>query len=110
MFSVINNGAIIGLCDIPNYIKVKDGIFISTDKDNAEGVAIGGSVYMFADNTIVKQLDGSEVVFNTDVKVKIVSGELEDTEDALCEASEDLDTRLSDIEDALCELSEMEVE
>lgn len=32
---------------------------------------------------------------------------IDDTQDALCEASEDFDSRIADIEDALCELTEV---
>ena len=41
----------------------------------------------------------------TPVKDKIET-DIVDTQDALCEASEDFDHRIADIEDALCELTE----
>lgn len=106
MYAIINHGAIVGLCDTPNYIRVKDGIYTNAKKENAEGVAIGGVAYMFNDTTLIKVVDGGEITFTNEVKISNVNGELNDTEDALCEASEDFDQRIADIEDALCELTE----
>lgn len=38
-----------------------------------------------------------------------LESDIAETQDALCEVSEDFDQRIADIEDALCDLSEMEV-
>lgn len=40
--------------------------------------------------------------------IEPVKGNINDTQDALCEVSEDIDIRLAEIEDALCELTEEE--
>ncbi len=39
---------------------------------------------------------------------KVITGDIADTQDAVCELSEDLAQRIADIEDALCELTEEE--
>ena len=106
MYAIIYQGDIVGFCDNPNYIRVKDGINTNAKKENAEGVAIGGHAYFFKDGALIKEVDGGEISFANEVKIGEVNGELDDTEDALCEISEDLDQRIADIEDALCELTE----
>lgn len=106
MYAVIDKGNVIGMCETPRYIRVKHGIYVDTKKEKAEGVAIGGKAYLFKDGVLLSEVDGWEIVFSGNVKLSEVNEGLQDTQDALCETTTDLDQRIADIEDALCELTE----
>ena len=105
MISIVNNGAIVGLCDAPRYVKVNDyGVYSETDAEDATHVAVGGVAYGL-DETVVTEVDGGEIAFGHSEKILNVDADVADTQDALCILSEDVEARLADMEDALCEMS-----
>lgn len=61
MYLISNQDGIIGLCDQPNYVKDKNGVFINCKENEADGVAFGGTVYGVSD-VAVKRIDGGLIV------------------------------------------------
>ena len=53
-----------------NYIRKHDsGVYLLTDVNHAEGVAYRGTPYLFADGTIVCEVDAGETVHTTEKTV-----------------------------------------
>ena len=107
MFQIIYEGEVIGLCDKPRYINKKKGIWVECKKDKAEAIAFKSVAY---EGARAKEVDGSEYAFEQTQRIDSAADDIVDTQDALCEATDDISERLADIEDALCELTEQEEE
>lgn len=105
MFSVVRNGEVIGLCDKPRYVKSRNGVYVEALELCATHVAIGGTAYPLTEAHVVK-VDGGEYAFKESARLDETRESVGDTQDAVCEASADIESRVADIEDALCELSE----
>lgn len=103
MFQIIYKGEVIGLTDKPRYVRKKHGIYVECSEKKAEAIALKSVAYKGA---IAKEVDGSEYVFEQSERITATESGVADTQDALCEASDEFDQRITDIEDALCELSE----
>lgn len=108
MFAIVHNGDVIGLCDTPRYVKLKNNVYIECNEAEAEYVAFAGTAYDLKDNTFVKTIDGSEFAFNESIKLEGACVDVTDSQDALCILSEDIEERLAEIEDALCEITKEE--
>lgn len=109
MYAIINNGEIKGFCDTPRYIRSKNGIYVNTRKDNAEGVAIGGEAYRL-ENTLIKEVDGSEVVFSESVKLKDAEDNIRTTEQEITDLeieSMEQEQAITDHDIAIMELQEI---
>ncbi len=104
MFSVVFNGEVKGLCDEPNYVKQKDGIWINCNKSDHEAIAIGGVAY---EGAIVKQHDGGDVVFGQGIALDEAAGRIELNAsgiDGLAEIVEIQNEALNDLATAINEL------
>lgn len=64
MYVIVSNGEVVGLCDEPNYIRKKDGIWIEARADEAEAIAIGGNAYELENGAFAKKIDGGTYTFN----------------------------------------------
>ena len=107
MYAIVHDGAVISLCDEPRYVRLVDEVWVEAKEAAAERVAVGGELYQLRD-VLIRKVDGSEFVFGESIKLEAAEGNITDTQDALCEATEDFEQRIADIEDALCEITEME--
>lgn len=58
MKEIIANGEIIALVDKPRYVKIKktSGAYIQCDKEEAEAVAVSGTLYNLPGNTNIKHI------------------------------------------------------
>lgn len=117
MYAIISNGNLVSLCEYPNYIKKNNtGVYISTNEDDAIGIAVCGNLYNIngyenikdAPQAIVVEHNTSDFVFKNMVTIKKNEETHNNTiaaiEDAMCEIDTLSSERLSSIEDALCEL------
>ena len=54
------------LTEKANYIRVhKNGVYLLTDADHAEGVAYAGTPYLFKDGAMCCEVDGGNVIEET---------------------------------------------
>ena len=69
MYKIITHTGETHLTEKPNFIrKHKNGCFVLTDEDHAEGVAYHGTPYLFKDGAMVCEVDDYEVVTQEDTK------------------------------------------
>lgn len=118
MYAIISNGNLVSLCEYPNYIKKNNrtGVYVSTDEEDAIGIAVCGNLYNINGNenikdapqAIVVEHDTSDFVFKNMITIEKNEDNHNNTiaaiEDAMCEMDTLSSERLSSIEDALCEL------
>lgn len=107
MYAIIKGSEVISLCDEPRFVRDKDGIWVESDQEHADKVAVGNENYGL-DEIYIREVDGAEYVFGESVKLASAQTDIVDTQEALCEASGDFEQRIADLEDALCDLSIME--
>ena len=108
MFAIVHCGEIIGLCDTPRFVKLRNGVYVECDKAEAGYVAFAGTAYDLKGDTFVKPVDGSEFAFKESIKLEGACTDVADSQDAICILSEDIEERLAEIEDALCEITKEE--
>ena len=63
MYEIRKDGGVIALTEKPNYIRVnrKNGVYLLTDVNHAEGVAYHGTPYLFKDGAMCCEVDGGEL-------------------------------------------------
>ena len=107
MYAIIKDNEVISLCDKPRFVRDKDGIWVESDREHADMVAVADHNYEL-NEVFIREVDGSEYVFGESIKLATAQTDIVDTQEALCEASGDFEQRIADLEDALCDLSMME--
>ena len=66
MYRIITPTGETFLTEKVNYIRVhKNGVYLLTDVNHAEGVAYHGTPYLYADGTQVHEVDGGELTTET---------------------------------------------
>lgn len=105
MYSVVNGGEVIGFCDKPRYVRSKNGIYVEVAKEDATHVAIGGVAYDL-EETFVREVDSGEITFHQNERLTDVKTGVDDSQDAICALSEEMESRIADVEDAICALTE----
>ena len=66
MYKIITNTGETHLTEKPTFIrKHENGCFVLTDEAMAEGVAYGGTPYLFADGAICYEVDAGELTTET---------------------------------------------
>ena len=95
MYEVIkkDSGQRIAICEQPRYVLRNElsGAFIQCDREDAEGVAVGGEVYSLNNQldgkpeAMINEIDGGVVVFDHDSDLAGMHGDLLDIQTALCE-------------------------
>lgn len=105
MYKIVKGAEIVGLCDKPRYVKNNHGVYVQTDEQNADAVAIGGVAYPLNEITITEEESG-EYAFENRKRLNQVEENAIAYEDATCELSDEMEQRIADIENALCELTE----
>lgn len=61
MYKIQTNTGEVFVTEKPNYIRqYKNGVFILTDKDKAEGVAYHGTPYLFEEGNMCHEIDGGD--------------------------------------------------
>ena len=103
MFEIIYEGEVIGLVEKPRYVRQKNGVWVQCEGKDATAIALKSHAY---EGAFAKETDGGEYAFEQESRITANEGDIADTQDALIEATTDIDSRLADIEDALCELTE----
>lgn len=54
MYKILHNGDYIAVVEEPRYVRMHDnGCWVQTDSENAEGVAVMGTVYPIAETGII---------------------------------------------------------
>ena len=114
MYRIMSKGQIVALVDEPRYVRCKasTGAWIQCDSDEAEALAVAGTLFSLTgkvaipdtDVATVMQVDGSEYVFNNYVDNIRYDVSMESIETALCELEMQEDEDIAAIETALCEL------
>ena len=67
MYKIITNTGETHLTEKPNFIrKHENGCFVLTDEATAEGVAYGGTPYLFADGVICCEVDKGADILETE--------------------------------------------
>ena len=75
MYKIITHTGETHLTEKPNFIrKHKNGCFALTDEATAEGVAYGGTPYLFADGTVCIPLDSGIIIKTLTNSDKVNSG------------------------------------
>lgn len=113
MYSIRVDGKIIGFCDKPRYVKIKEssGDYVQCERSEAIGLVFKGEQFNLPDmdtfegrpTAVVTERDGAEIVFNQGVSIEENEAGIIDVEGAICELDSTYDTRISDLEYALCE-------
>lgn len=85
MFLILVNGEAKGLCDTPNYVKNKEGIWIDGKENDYDAIAIGGEAYRDA---VIKEVDSGEYVFDINGKIYQSIKDVSDIQDALVELAD----------------------
>lgn len=113
MYTVICDGQVLGLCDTPNYIRIKDGIFVDTTENEATGIAFGGAVYNYngdvifgAKSVIVQKIDGSQYVFDENVKFQKGITENSDSSFDLADIADENSMSILELADMVANLEE----
>ena len=95
MYAIIKGSEVISLCDKPRFVRDKDGIWVESDREHADKVAVGNENYGL-DEIYIREVDGAEYVFGESVKLASAQTDIVDTQEALCEASGDFEQRIAD--------------
>jgi len=85
MFLILVDGQAKGLCDKPNYVKRKNGIWIDGTENDHEAIAIGGTAY---EGAVAKVADSGEYVFNLNEQTVENTSSISDVQDALMELAD----------------------
>lgn len=120
MYAICSGGELIALAENPRYVKRnEDGIFVEAAAEDAEAIAVNGTLYNIpggdtiegAPEAVVVEAEAEEYIFTNRVRIEqdAASGNarISTVEDAVCDLDESTDERMSAIEDAICELDEM---
>lgn len=55
MYKILHNGDYIAIVDEPRYVRMHtNGCWVQTDEENAEGIAVLGTVYPIAKTSVIK--------------------------------------------------------
>ena len=74
MKGIVSNGELVGVCDKPRFVmkNPKSGAYIQTTEENAEGIAVRGTLFNIngkeiipdAPMAIIREMDGFEMLFD----------------------------------------------
>lgn len=118
MYTILKDGELMGFCDKPHYVRIKEesSSWIEATEKDAEAIAINGILYnLVGKNTIadapkvvVKSTDTAEYIFSNRTKIA-ENNEAHDVaiaalEVAACEQESASEDRISAIEEAICAL------
>ena len=95
MYEVIDHdsGQRLALCEQPRYVRINpnSGVYIQCSAEQAEGVAVDGTVYSLNNQldgkpeAMINEIDCGVVVFDYDSDLAGMHGDLLDIQTALCE-------------------------
>lgn len=70
MYEIRKGGGVISLAEKPNYIRLHpDGFYILCEQKEAQGVAVNGTAYLFADGAICYEVDKGADILETEKTV-----------------------------------------
>lgn len=73
----------------PNFIRVhKNGCYLLTSREKAEGVAYGGTPYLFKDGAMCHEVDGGQEIENLKAENEALREQLAETDEAAIELYE----------------------
>lgn len=117
MYRIVSEGGVVSLCDEPRYVRRKPstGAWIRTDEENAEAVAVRGTLYSLPGKPVVDgapvasimQLDGGEILHMATVEQNTLATEtVPEIEDAVAELGAFADEATTDNADAVIDLAD----
>lgn len=93
MYKIITPAGESILTEKVNYIRVhKNGVtFLLTEKDKAEGVAFGGTPYLFKDGAVCYEFDGADEIRALQAENASLKEQIINAEEALIELYESME-------------------
>lgn len=86
------------LAEKPVFVRIHSaGCYVTCREDQAEGVVVGGTPYLYADGNVVCEYDSGPDIMQAEHSRSAI-------ESAMCEQDAATEKRISDIENALCEM------
>lgn len=84
MFRITTSAGEIITTEKPDFIRVhKNGCYVLCDRSEAEGVACGGTPYLFKDGVVACEFDGGESMDNLAAENRLLAEKLAETTEAL---------------------------
>ena len=90
MYKITTPAGITVLTEKPNWIRVhSNNCFILCQQENAEGIAYKGSPFLFADGTVVNEVDGGDEFAALQAENEVLREQLSETDEATIELFEE---------------------
>lgn len=94
----------------PDFIRVhKNGCFVITTREKAEGVAVNSTPYLFKDGVVVQEIDGGQAMDELIAENQALSAQLAETDEAaieLYEATLNMEAVNAEQDEAIIEIYE----
>lgn len=111
MYKITTPAGVTFTTEKPNYIRVhKNGCFILTTRDKAEGVAHHGTPYLFKDGAMICEIDGGQSMDNLAAENAALAEQLAETDEAaieLYEATLTMEAVNAEQDEAIIEIYEL---